>query len=197
MDLVQSAPMGPGIVQNLGESLLSAADLIDRVPRASLAAATPCADWDVFGVINHLAAVTEKFGRFAAGSTGLIRQLGGDLVGDEPARSFRRIVGRALEAWRDHPEVLETVCILPFGRFDGATAAGINLFDAVVHQWDIAAGADLDHAVNDDLSAVALPVARLLVTDEARRSDHYGAPVAPGPDALPSARLLALVGRRG
>jgi hypothetical protein len=32
------------------------------------------------------------------------------------------------------------VCVLPFGSFDGATAAGINLFDAVVHQWDIAVG---------------------------------------------------------
>jgi uncharacterized protein (TIGR03086 family) len=194
---VQGAPVGPGIIQNLGASLLSAADLIDRVPREMLARATPCGDWDVLGVINHLAAVTEKFGRFAAGSTGPIRQLRGDLVGEQPARSFRRIVGQAMDAWRDHPDVLETVCILPFGRFDGATAAGINLFDAVIHQWDIAVGADLDQQMNDALAAVALPVAGLLVTDEARRSGHYGASIASGPDAPPRARLLALAGRRG
>ncbi len=196
MERVLGAPVGPGIVQNLGESLLSVADLVDRVPRESLTRATPCGNWDVLGVINHLAAVTEKFGRFAAGSTGPIRQLRGDLVGDQPAQSFRRIVEAALGSWRDHPRALETVCILPFGRFDGATAAGISLFDAVVHRWDIAVGADLDHAMNDELAAVALPVAQLLVTDGARRAGHYGPPLASGPDAAPGARLLALAGRR-
>jgi uncharacterized protein (TIGR03086 family) len=202
VEVVLGAPVGPGIVQDLGTSLLSAAGLVDRVPRESLTRATPCGDWDVLAVINHLAAVTEKFGRFAAGSTGPIRQLRGDLLGDQPARSFRRIIETALGSWRDQPGALGAVCILPFGRFDGATAAGINLFDAVVHRWDIAVGADLDQEMNDELAAVALPVARLLVTDEARRAGHYGPPPASGPDtesgpgAEPGARLLALAGRR-
>jgi len=196
MESVRSAPVGPGIVESLGESLFSAADLIDRVPRASLTRTTPCGEWDVLGVINHLAAVTEKFGRFAAGATGPIRQLRGDLVGEQPARGFRRIVEAAIGSWRAHPEALDTVCILPFGQFDGATAAGINLFDAVVHQWDIAIGADLDHEVNDELAAVALPVAQLLVTDEARRAGHYAMPAASGPDSRPGDRLLAWAGRR-
>jgi hypothetical protein len=32
------------------------------------------------------------------------------------------------------PGALTAVCVLPFGSFDGATAAGINLLDPVIHQ---------------------------------------------------------------
>ena len=69
-------------------------------------------------LINHLAAVTEKFGRLAAGTPGPIRQLSGDLVGTQPARKFRDIAEAAASTWREHPEALTAVCVLPFGSFD-------------------------------------------------------------------------------
>ena len=120
-------------------------------------------------VINHLAAVTEKFGRFAAGTPGVMHQLPGDLVGTQPAEKFRDIAEAAASTWREHPEALTAVCVLPFGSFDGATAAGINLFDAVIHQWDIATGAGIDHQISEELAVIALSVAPLLVTEGARR----------------------------
>jgi uncharacterized protein (TIGR03086 family) len=196
MEIVQSAHLGAGIAGQLGDALFSAAALVDRVPQRSLGQATPCPSWSVRDVINHLAAVTEKFGRFAAGTPGPIRQLPGDLVGTQPAKKFRDIAKAAASAWGEHPEALTAVCVLPFGSFDGATAAGINLFDAVIHQWDIATGAGIDYQISEELAAVALSVAALLVTDEARRSGHYGVPVVPPAAAPPSVRLLAATGRQ-
>jgi len=195
MEAVGNARLGPGIIGQLREALLSAALVIDGVSADALTMPTPCPGWSVSDVINHLTAVTEKFGRFAKGESGTIRQLQGDLVGTRPASLFRRIVADALRAWNEHPEALEATCVLPFGSFDGATAAGINLFDAVIHQWDIAVGAHIDHTMNEELAAVAFQVAELLVTDDARRSGQYAPPGVSRPDAPPRVRLLDLTGR--
>jgi uncharacterized protein (TIGR03086 family) len=195
VEIIRSAHLGSGIVGQLSEALLSAAALVDDLPPRSLDRVSPCRGWSVLDVINHLAAVTEKFGRFAAGTAGPVRQLRGDLVGTEPAKRFRGIAEAAASTWREHPEALTAVCNLPFGSFDGPTAAGINLFDAVIHQWDIAVGAGIDHTISEDLAVVALGVAPLLVTGQARRSGHYAAPALPLAGAPPSAQLLAVTGR--
>ena len=147
-------------------------------------------------VINHLAAVTEKFGHFAAGTANPVRQRPGDLVGPRPAKRFRDVAESAASTWREHPGALTAVCVLPFGSFDGATAAGINLFDAVIHQWDIAVGAGIDHTISEELAVVALSVAPLLVTGQARLAGHYAAPALPPPGAPPSAHLLVVTGRQ-
>lgn len=196
MEIIRSADLGSGIAGQLSEALLSAAALVDDLPQRSLGRATPCRGWSVRDVIGHLAAVTEKFGRFAAGTAGPVRQLPGDLAGTQPATRFRDVAEAAASTWRVHPGALTAVCVLPFGSFDGATAAGINLFDAVIHQWDIAAGAGIDHTISEELAVVAFSVAPLLVTGQARLSGHYAAPALPPAGAPPSARLLAATGRQ-
>jgi uncharacterized protein (TIGR03086 family) len=196
VETVRTAHLDPGIVDQLSEALGSAAALIDGLPQPALTAATPCGGWRVIDVVNHLAAVTEKFGRFAAGAPSPIRQRRGDLVGAQPKERFRELADAALGAWRQHPEALSAVCVLSFGSFDGATAAGINLLDAVVHRWDIAVGAGAGAEMNEELAGVALRVADLLVTDEARRSGQYATALDAGAGASPSARLLTATGRR-
>jgi uncharacterized protein (TIGR03086 family) len=196
VEIIRSAHLGSGIVDQLSEALLSAAALVDDLPQRSLGLASPCRGWSVLDVINHLAAVTEKFGRFASGTAGPVRELPGDLVQTQPARRFRDIAEAAASTWREHPSALTAVCVLPFGSFDGATAAGINLFDAVIHQWDIAVGAGIDDTISEELAVVALSVAPLLVTRQARLSGHYAAPAFPPASAPPSAQLLAATGRQ-
>jgi uncharacterized protein (TIGR03086 family) len=196
VDIVGSANLSAGVVDQLRDSLWATAALIGGLPSASLLRPTPCPGWSVLDVVNHLAAVTEKFGRFAAGAPAPIRQLSGDLVGTEPARGFEEVTAVAVAAWRAHPEALKAVCVLPFGSFDGATAAGINLFDAVVHQWDIATGAGIDLDLSDELALVALRVSDLLLTEAARRTGQFSAPVLAAGGARPSVRLLAATGRR-
>ena len=66
----------------------------------------------------------------------------------------------------------------------------------MIHQWDIAAGAGIDHTISEELAVVAFSVAPLLVTGQARLSGHYAAPALPPAGAPPSARLLAATGRQ-
>jgi uncharacterized protein (TIGR03086 family) len=196
VDSVGSANLSAEVVDQLADSLWATAALIDSVALVSFLLPSPCRGWSVLDVVNHLAAVTEKFGRFAAGAPPPIRQLPGDLVGIQPAQGFRQVAAVAIEAWHTHPAALQAVCVLPFGSFDGATAAGINLFDALVHQWDIAVGVGVDHEISDELALVALGVSDLVVTEEARRSGQFGTPVLPAVGTRPGARLLAATGRQ-
>ncbi len=78
----------------------------------------------------------------------------------------------------------------------GLERARRHLFDAVIHQWDIATGAGIDHEISEEFAVVALSIAPLLLTDEARRSGHYAAPTVPPVGAPPSVRLLAATGRQ-
>jgi hypothetical protein len=119
------------VIGDLREVLLSAATFIEGIGPGALGARTPCVDWCVIDVIDHLASVTEKFGRFAAGERGVIRQRHGGLIASAPAHDFRVIVESALSEWDRHPDALEAICLLPFGSFDGRTVARINVFDAV------------------------------------------------------------------
>ena len=124
MEIIRSAHLGSQVVGQLSEALVSAAALVDELPQRSLGQATPCRGWSVLDVISHLAAVTEKFGRFAAGTAGPVHQQPGDLVGTQPAKSFRDIAEAAVITWREHPGALTAVCVLPFGS---AAASAISV----------------------------------------------------------------------
>src|SRR5580700_7028929 len=101
------AGLDPRIVDRLADALDRAARLIDGLNPDAYSLPSPCRGWSVIDVINHLAAVTEKFGRFAAGLPGPIRQRQGDLVGSAPAACFRAVVEVAMTAWHVHPEAIE------------------------------------------------------------------------------------------
>jgi predicted trehalose synthase len=90
---VASAGLDASVVGSLRAALADVSGLVDRLVGQAFDMSTPCDGWTVRDVMNHLAAVTEKFSRFAAAaSSGPIRQRHGDLLGTEPRRMFRSIL---------------------------------------------------------------------------------------------------------
>lgn len=76
-------------------------------------------------------------------------------------------------------------CHLPFGVFTAAEAADINMFDVLVHGWDIATAVDLEYRVPNALCAAAIDVAYRVVTPGAIARGHYAPlPTEPPPSAL-------------
>ena len=189
-----SPPIPPVVVRHLARALRGVVALVFTMPDDGWTLPTPCEGWNVRDVANHVATVTEKFTRFAAGEDGLLREDGRDWLGDRPDEGLLRVVSESSATWRDHPEALERTCHLPFGDFDGATAAAINLFDAVVHGWDVATATD-QHWFSPGARAVdlSLEIAELLVTPAARASGQFGPPASAKP--TPFGRLLGLTGR--
>ena len=96
----------------------NAADVIARIPAERLGDPTPCTEWDVRGVINHMVNGNLRFAALVAGKPGPER--GEDVLGNNPLAAFRGSVGELCAAF-DREGVLDQTfptpprsrCMLP------------------------------------------------------------------------------------
>ncbi|MEU1882762.1 TIGR03086 family metal-binding protein [Streptosporangium sp. NPDC020072] len=163
------------------------ADLVRTVVRTAgqerLGDPTPCAEFDVRGLINHLEWVAEMFESVGEGGP---RVEQGPYAGDFPERAER-----TLAVW-SRPEVWEGVS--PAMGMPMTTLAHMFLVDMVVHGWD------LSRAVGEPYEPDAEAVERALdftgqMAEMGRKRGAFGPPVAVPDDAPPFDRLLGLIGR--
>ena len=157
---------------------------------------TPCTEWDVKQIANHIIGENLWAAELLQGKT--IQDVGnaldGDLAGDDPATAYResaRIAGEAVSG----PEAMQTICHLSFGDYSGADYAAQLFMDSLIHGWDIAKATGQDTALDGDLVAACLPIAEELTT-AFRGSGAFGENLSVGSDADSQTRLLALLGRR-
>jgi uncharacterized protein (TIGR03086 family) len=158
---------------------------------------TCCAPWSVYDVVNHVAAVTMKFTMFAAGDTDVPRTPRGDLLAGDPVSGFQGAARASQSAWATVDPTRQ--CHLPFGVFPALEAAAVNMFDVLVHGWDIAEAVDRPYRIPPDLLPGAISMARRLVTADAMATGQFAAPnSAAGVTESPVSekRLMALTGRR-
>lgn len=151
-----------------------AAAVVAQIREEDLGRPTPCTEWDVRALLNHLLATTTKFTDFALALTDAPVTPRGDLLGADPVGAFDTEVRRSVGAWTDAD--LGRTCRMPFGEFSAGEAAGINVFALLVHAWDLAQALGTQLPEPDpDLVAVAAAAADRLVTDEAVEQGMYAA----------------------
>ena len=158
---------------------------------------TCCAPWSVYDVVNHVAAVTMMFTLFASGETNAPRTPRGDVLAGDPVSGFRGAARASQLAWVSVDPTRQ--CHLPFGVFPALEAAAVNMFDVLVHGWDIADAVDRSYRIPADLLPGAIGMARRLVTADAVATGQFAAVtsaagVAESP--VSEKRLLELTGRR-
>jgi len=170
--------------------------VIDSVRPEQWHGPTPCAEWDVKQVVNHLIGENLWAGELLQGKT--IEQVGnrldGDLAGADPAAAYRQSVEVAAAAVRA-PGAMQATCHLSFGDYTGADYAAQLFMDALIHGWDIAAATGQDSRLDPQLVAACLPIAQTL-TSQFRGAGVFGDDLPVSADADAQTRLLALVGRR-
>jgi uncharacterized protein (TIGR03086 family) len=156
---------------------------------------SPCAEWDVRALVNHVVAGNLWVAPLVAGQT--IEQVGdrydGDVLGDDPLTSYDRSAVEAAEAFRS-PGAMDAPVAVSYGPVPGRVYAGHRLMDVVIHGWDIAraTGQDttLDPALLDACWEVLEPQIDLLAA-----SGMFGHRIDAPADASSEARLLGLLGR--
>ncbi|MFD0382131.1 TIGR03086 family metal-binding protein [Streptomyces stramineus] len=156
---------------------------------------TPCTEWTVRDLVNHLAAeqlwvpplLEESLEDVGAA-------LDGDVLGDDPAGVWDGAADAARTAF-GAPGALERTVRLSMGPTAADAYCSQMTADAVVHAWDLsrAIGADerLPKALVDLTRREVEPYA-----DSLAASGLFAEPVPPPPGADAQARLLALLGRR-
>lgn len=178
---------------------LSPVDLYGRAADAAIAVAqavqteqldlpTPCSEWDVQDLLDHLVGGTSY--------------LGAAIGGGEPsaptgatAADLRAGVDACL-AGLASPGALGRVCTSPLG-FDWTVleATAGTFMDVLIHTWDLATATgqptDLDPELVDACIAMFLPD----MPERGRAAGIVGPAVVVGDEASPQARLLAAMGR--
>ncbi|MFI0373554.1 TIGR03086 family metal-binding protein [Actinomadura sp. 1N219] len=175
---------------------LAAARIVRRVPEGLMDAPTPCADWDVRALINHLVLWVGR-GETAARK---LPPTGPDEGHDHTAEPgwadrFEEQARKAAEAWQD-PAAWEGNTSLT-GNKDGMPAefiAGILHGECVLHGWDLAVATGQDPALPPETVQAAWE--RTLATaDMTREYKLFGEEVPVPEDAPLLDRLIGLTGR--
>jgi uncharacterized protein (TIGR03086 family) len=170
--------------------------LVHQVGDDQWGAPTPCSDWDVRALVNHLVYEARWAPPLLAGST--IEEIGdrfdGDLLGDDPKATYdeaRAGVAAAIEA----PGALQRTVHLSYGDTPASDYVTQLAGDFVVHAWDLARGIGADDTLDPDLVdwvyAEAQPQAEMLAA-----SGMFGPPVDVPDDADPQTKMLAFFGRK-
>jgi uncharacterized protein (TIGR03086 family) len=149
-----------------------------------LEAATPCDDWDVRTLMNHMLDTQSYFLRSARGEDATPPSpTPPDILSDDPVSDFKRMRAEMLETFAD-PGVIERT----------GPALGIAFSDQLLHGWDLAQASGQDATMPAGLADAAYNMIHGRFT-EAERQGVFKAEIKVSPDATPQERLLAYTGR--
>ena len=156
---------------------------------------TPCADWDVRTLLNHVVAELLWIPPLVSGQT--ITEVGdrfdGDVLGAGPKETASVAARAAVEA-ASTPGLLERTIHLSFGDFPGVDYLSQITSDVVIHSWDLARAVGADEHL--DVELVAEVDAFLSPQLDAWRSAGTFGPAIDVPESVdPQTRLLAWTGR--
>jgi uncharacterized protein (TIGR03086 family) len=158
-------------------------------------APTPCTEWSVWDLVNHLVYEQLWVPGLLAGAT--VAEIGnrfdGDQLGDDPVGRWTASSRAARQAWLE-PGVLARQVHLSRGATSAEQYCWEATVDLAVHGWDLAKGIGADHDMSDDLAATLLRVVEPQIKYW-HGTGIFDPPVPVPADADPQTRLVALLGR--
>lgn len=171
-------------------------DRVRHVGAHQWSAPTPCDQWDVRELVNHVTVEDLWAPQLLAGRT--MEEVGaafdGDQLGADPV-AFWTAAAQAARQAASAPDVASRTVHLSYGD----EAAGEYLLqlctDHLIHAWDLARATGTDTELPAEL-VTACAAWFSGVEQLYRQAGVIGAAVPTSPDADPQTRLLAAFGRR-
>jgi uncharacterized protein (TIGR03086 family) len=159
-------------------------------------APTPCTEWSVRDLVNHLT-VEQLWVPRLVRDDATVDEVGdaydGDQLGDDPVAAWDRAAGEAVRAFGESGALGRTVH-LSYGQTPAVAYCAQMTTDATVHAWDLSRGIGADEELPQELATAALhevePYANGL-----HKSGLFAPPVEPPPGADDRTKLLSLLGR--
>ena len=168
-------------------------DLVDRVQPEDLDNPTPCDEFALLDVLDHMITLGGAFGYMFRGEE---PPEGGppERNGTVPAADFRKVMDDLLDGVRSDGAMERTISA-PVGEMPGETFARLVAFDGLVHGWDIARAAGLPYDLPDDVVGAVESFAHGAITAEMRDGDTFKDPTTPPAGATHIERVAAFSGR--
>ncbi|MCZ0952107.1 MAG: TIGR03086 family metal-binding protein [Chloroflexota bacterium] len=177
-------------------------EVASGVTQAQATDATPCSQWSVLDLFNHLIGGLEFTAGCITGSVPDIRpnEAESSYQGETDVavliRAYHAAVDRALELAAG-PGALERTAMTPFGEMPVARIMMGTVMDQLVHCWDLARATGQDTTLNSEMVEFAYG---MLVSggfaDMGRQAGFVGPEVAVPDSASMQDRMIAYMGRQ-
>jgi uncharacterized protein (TIGR03086 family) len=184
---------------NLHAEMTDAADAAARtvgnVHESELGRPTPCDDWDVRTLLNHLIVWTSYSLEARAHGDSVAQDLiDRDFAADPGfAAGYRAQLDRALTAWSD-PAKWEASLNVMGSPMPAADVAALNIAEMVLHGWDLAAATGQAYTVSEPAAAAAMRAVEANA-ELFRQYKGFAEPVEVPPSASVLDQVLATSGR--
>jgi uncharacterized protein (TIGR03086 family) len=190
----------PPVVADCDRTFAAVQRLVDAVQPDQWTEPTPCTDWDVRQLLNHVANGNVVF----AGVADRTRPSGPvspeeravDRLGDDPAAGFRATGARMHEAFLTPGFLDGTVDTPMLGQQPGTTVVHMRINELLIHGWDLARAIGRPPDLPEDLAEGALVLWQTRLADRPREGMPFGIPEPVADDAPAIDRLAAFLGRK-
>src|SRR5450631_1166723 len=167
-------------------SLALCQDVLRRVSEADLDKPTPCSEFTIGRLADHLIASMVNLGAMAGA---VVIPADAGMVESRVAFAAQQ----TLEAWDKRG--LEGTVKRGERDMPAALAASIVSLELLVHGWDFATATGQSMLVSQEVSHYVLDLARTVISPQARQRGSFADAVEVGPDVDIMGRLIAFSGR--
>lgn len=166
--------------------------LVGGVKTNQMALPTPCEEWDVRALLNHMVGGNRFFASIARRNEWR-RAPGEDVLGGDPAGAYCQTDTDCKQAWSD-PLLLDEMLPSHLGELSGRTVLGIHLLETVGHGWDVATATGQHTHFDPNIVQVAMETFQGVLT-ERPRGTWFGPQREASGDLSEIDRLAAFLGR--
>lgn len=178
--------------EQLSHILPTLSSTVDRIQVTQLNDPTPCSNFTVHDVLNHMIVLGGTFASMFSGEQP--PEIEAPATGSVPAAEFRRTMENLLASVRS-PGALDRTIAAPVGDLPGSTFARFVAFDGLMHGWDLAKATGVGFEVPAEVVAAVDEFAHVALTADLRDGDTFKDPTTPPADSDPIDRLAAFSGR--
>ncbi|MEU4250492.1 TIGR03086 family metal-binding protein [Amycolatopsis sp. NPDC026612] len=159
-------------------------------------APTPCTEWDIRALVNHMTRGNLNYVGLLSGATReqFLAQRNADALGDDPVAAFTGSVRACADAFAA-AGALDRVVDYPLGKLTGRQALAVRTADSTVHTWDLARALGADETLDPGLVAWIDEDYDTIFAGLAPGTSFFADAPADAPGAPRQDRLLTRFGR--
>jgi uncharacterized protein (TIGR03086 family) len=166
--------------------------IVDRITPEQLGRPTPCANFAVVDVLEHMIDGATVFAPAFRGTTAAAAGIPAE--DGTPQQRFHPAMADLLGAVHA-PGAQDRTIAAPFREMPGSVFASYVAFDGLVHGWDLAFATGLPYTPSEALVSEVASFARQLLTPEMRDGDTFADETEAPPGSSELERLVAFSGR--
>jgi len=176
------------------EALAATGRIVNDISASQLGAATPCDDYDVAGLLQHLISGNLWVAPLVDGKT--IADVGDAIDSKTYGPTDYDASATQADAAFSQPGAMQKPVAVSYGPVPAEIYAGHRFIDVLIHGWDLAKATDQDTRLDPELVDACWEVITPQL-DLLKGSGMFGSEINVADDADPQTKLLAVLGRRG